>query len=146
MHSRLYNPIRQFNSSVMPDTTTSPAPSASLDTTNTPAHSQQSTPNDLSALISTLFSISILTTVRQSTSPKSRLTSQSWQISAMAPSKNNSQSTSSNRHGEVVGSQANVLASCYIVDLTLGLTGFHYSTTGAGGTYIPLPPSSPSAK
>jgi len=30
--------------------------------------------------------------------------------------------------------QANVKASCYVVDAaTVGLTGFHYSSTGAGG-------------
>jgi hypothetical protein len=62
--------------------------------------------------------------------------SQPWQTSAMAPSRTNSQSTSSNRNGEVVGPQANVLASCYIVDTTMNLTGFHYSTTGAGGTFL----------
>jgi len=61
-------------------------------------------------------------------SPKS----QSWQkLKAMAPSKTNSHSNSSNRNGEV--RQANVLASSYIVDASARLTGFHYSTTGAGG-------------
>lgn len=50
----------------------------------------------------------------------------------MAPSKNNSHS-SSNRHGEAVSRQATVLASCYVVDASSSLTGFHYSTTGAGG-------------
>lgn len=50
----------------------------------------------------------------------------------MAPSKNNSHS--SNRNGEFIGRQANVLASAYIVDTSARLTGFHYSTTGAGGS------------
>jgi len=60
---------------------------------------------------------------------------QSWQKSeAMAPSKNNSHSSSSNRHGENVG-RPNILASAYCVDSSARLTGFHYSTTGAGGTY-----------
>jgi hypothetical protein len=60
---------------------------------------------------------------------------QPWQISeAMAPSKNNSHSSSSNRHGEHVG-RPNILASAYCVDSSARLTGFHYSTTGAGGTY-----------
>ncbi|KAL3424579.1 ornithine decarboxylase antizyme [Phlyctema vagabunda] len=48
----------------------------------------------------------------------------------MAPSKNNSHS--SNCDGENVLRQANVLASCYVVDTSSSLTGFHYSTTGAG--------------
>ncbi len=52
----------------------------------------------------------------------------------MAPSKNNSHS-SSNRNGEFIGRQANVIASAYVVDTSARLTGFHYSTTGAGGSY-----------
>ncbi|KAF7889547.1 uncharacterized protein EAF02_001962 [Botrytis sinoallii] len=66
----------------------------------------------------------------------------------MAPSMKNSHS-SSNCGGEVVGSQANVLASCYIVDSSARLSGFHYSTTGAGGGIPEVrsgsisPPSSP---
>lgn len=60
-------------------------------------------------------------------------TPQSWQFSRkMAPSMKNSHS-SSNCGGEVVSTQANVLASCYIVDSSARLSGFHYSTTGAGG-------------
>ena len=60
---------------------------------------------------------------------------QPWQKSiAMAPNTNNNHG-SSNRNGEVVGRQANVLASCYVVDASSRLTGFHYSTTGAGGAY-----------
>ncbi|ESZ91383.1 ornithine decarboxylase antizyme [Sclerotinia borealis F-4128] len=66
----------------------------------------------------------------------------------MAPSMKNSNS-SSNCGGEVVGNQANVLASCYIVDSSARLSGFHYSTTGAGGGIPEVrsgsisPPSSP---
>ncbi|KAH8596367.1 ornithine decarboxylase antizyme-domain-containing protein [Bisporella sp. PMI_857] len=66
----------------------------------------------------------------------------------MSPSKKSNQSSSSNRRG---GNVDKVLASCYIVDTSLNLTGFHYSTTGAGGNGIPearqnlweSPPSSP---
>jgi hypothetical protein len=50
----------------------------------------------------------------------------------MAPSKNNSHSSSSNRNGEHVG-RPNIFASAYCVDSSARLTGFHYSTTGAGG-------------
>ncbi|TVY80644.1 hypothetical protein LSUE1_G003900 [Lachnellula suecica] len=50
----------------------------------------------------------------------------------MSPSKNNSHS-SSNRNGETVGRQTNILASAYCVDTSARLTGFHYSTTGAAG-------------
>jgi hypothetical protein len=50
----------------------------------------------------------------------------------MAPSKNNNHS-SSNRNGESVGRTASILASAYCVDASARLTGFHYSTTGAGG-------------
>jgi len=65
--------------------------------------------------------------------------SQQWQKSkAMAPNKYTSHSTS-NRNGEAVGRQANILASCYIVDFSARLTGFHYSTTGAGGMFFPCP-------
>ncbi|KAK6607585.1 ornithine decarboxylase antizyme [Botrytis cinerea] len=66
----------------------------------------------------------------------------------MAPSMKNSHS-SSNCGGEVVSTQANVLASCYIVDSSARLSGFHYSTTGAGGGIPEVrsgsisPPSSP---
>ncbi|XMA07446.1 hypothetical protein WAI453_000237 [Rhynchosporium graminicola] len=47
----------------------------------------------------------------------------------MAPSKQNH--SSSNWNGETVLN--NVLASAYAVDLSARLSGFHYSTTGAGG-------------
>ncbi|KAI9048589.1 hypothetical protein LZ554_007422 [Drepanopeziza brunnea f. sp. 'monogermtubi'] len=54
----------------------------------------------------------------------------------MAPSKYETHS-SSNCYGELVGRQASVLASAYIVDSSASLTGFHYSTTGAGGAKCP---------
>ncbi|KAF6825612.1 hypothetical protein CPLU01_10190 [Colletotrichum plurivorum] len=54
---------------------------------------------------------------------------------------NYSNYSSSNRHGESVVRQANVLASCYIVDSAATLRGLHYCTTGAAG--LPSPPSSP---
>lgn len=57
---------------------------------------------------------------------------QTWQNLAMAPSENDSHSTS-NCYGEFVGRKANILASAYVVDNSASLTGFHYSTTGAGG-------------
>ncbi|KAH8820908.1 ornithine decarboxylase antizyme [Xylogone sp. PMI_703] len=71
----------------------------------------------------------------------------------MSPSRNQNHSSTSNRNGEAIARQANILASCYVVDSSARLTGFHYSTTGAGGTGfpevlgassgIPSPPSSP---
>ncbi|KAH7350802.1 ornithine decarboxylase antizyme [Rhexocercosporidium sp. MPI-PUGE-AT-0058] len=65
----------------------------------------------------------------------------------MAPSKQSN--SSSNWNGETVVNS--VLASAYAVDSSARLAGFHYSTTGAGGTGIPevgssgipSPPSSP---
>ncbi|RWA07490.1 hypothetical protein EKO27_g7617 [Xylaria grammica] len=48
----------------------------------------------------------------------------------MAPMKN-SNSSSSNCYGEDVARQANVLASCYLVDSAASLKGLHYCTTGA---------------
>jgi len=63
------------------------------------------------------------------------LPTQPWQKSiAMAPQISN-RSTSSNRYGEIVGRQTNILASAYCVDASSRLTGFHYSTTGAGGMF-----------
>jgi hypothetical protein len=56
----------------------------------------------------------------------------------MAPNKTNSHS-STNRHGEAAGRQTAVLASAYIVDSSASLTGFHYSTTGAGGEFSFFP-------
>ncbi|KAK7744540.1 hypothetical protein SLS53_003425 [Cytospora paraplurivora] len=44
-------------------------------------------------------------------------------------------------YGEDIVRQANVLASCYVVDATASLKGLHYCTTGAAG--LPSPPSSP---
>ncbi|OLN85630.1 hypothetical protein CCHL11_05780 [Colletotrichum chlorophyti] len=58
----------------------------------------------------------------------------------MAPMKQQSNYSSSN-YGEAVVRQANVLASCYIVDSAATLRGLHYCTTGAAG--LPSPPSSP---
>ncbi|KAK1469162.1 ornithine decarboxylase antizyme [Colletotrichum abscissum] len=48
---------------------------------------------------------------------------------------------SSSNYGEAIVRQANVLASCYIVDSAATLRGLHYCTTGAAG--LPSPPSSP---
>ncbi|TDZ44675.1 hypothetical protein CTRI78_v009468 [Colletotrichum trifolii] len=58
----------------------------------------------------------------------------------MAPMNMQSNYSSSN-YGEVIVRQANVLASCYIVDSTATLRGLHYCTTGAAG--LPSPPTSP---
>lgn len=51
----------------------------------------------------------------------------------MAPMKHSSNSNYSSNHGEVVARQANVLASCYIVDPSASLKGLHYCTTGVAG-------------
>ncbi|KAK7749177.1 hypothetical protein SLS62_008358 [Diatrype stigma] len=59
----------------------------------------------------------------------------------MAPMKHSSNSSNSSSYGEAVSRQANVLASCYIVDPSASLKGLHYCTTGAAG--LPSPPSSP---
>ncbi|KAI1360362.1 ornithine decarboxylase antizyme-domain-containing protein [Xylaria arbuscula] len=53
----------------------------------------------------------------------------------MAPMKN-SNSSSSNCYGEDVTRQANVLASCYLVDSAASLKGLHYCTTGAAGKFF----------
>ncbi|GJC98225.1 ornithine decarboxylase antizyme [Colletotrichum higginsianum] len=58
----------------------------------------------------------------------------------MAPMNQQSNYSSSN-YGEAIVRQANVLASCYIVDSAATLRGLHYCTTGAAG--LPSPPSSP---
>ncbi|MCJ1255683.1 hypothetical protein MMC24_003500 [Lignoscripta atroalba] len=59
----------------------------------------------------------------------------------MAKPKSNSNghsNSSQTRHTTVIEARPNILASCYSVDAdTSALTGFHYSTTGAGGTGIP---------
>ncbi|KAJ4421454.1 hypothetical protein N0V82_003718 [Gnomoniopsis sp. IMI 355080] len=69
----------------------------------------------------------------------------------MAPMKTLNSNYSSSNHGENIARQANVLASCYIVDAAASLKGFHYCTTLAGPSGIPevpisglpSPPSSP---
>lgn len=64
---------------------------------------------------------------------------QSWQeFITMSPSSKDNGHTSSNFYGENVR-HMNVLASAYCVDSSARLTGFHYSTTGAGGTFYPFP-------
>ncbi|KAK1980918.1 ornithine decarboxylase antizyme [Colletotrichum cereale] len=77
----------------------------------------------------------------------------------MAPMNQQSNYSSSN-YGEAIVRQANVLASCYIVDSAATLRGLHYCTTGAAETNVcyqqgpsgipevpssglPSPPSSP---
>lgn len=50
----------------------------------------------------------------------------------MSPMKNSFNNYSSN-YGEDVARQANVLASCYIVDAAGSLKGLHYCTTGVTG-------------
>ncbi|ORY64932.1 ornithine decarboxylase antizyme [Pseudomassariella vexata] len=59
----------------------------------------------------------------------------------MAPMKNNNNNLSSN-YGEAVSQQANVLASCYIVDPSASLKGLHYCTT-VPISGLPSPPTSP---
>lgn len=71
---------------------------------------------------------------------------QPWQSNAMAMITGNQMNTSSNyRRSSSAGSTgssgrrsaANTTASAYLVNAaTMGLTGFHYSTCGAGGTYF----------
>ena len=51
----------------------------------------------------------------------------------MAPMKTNSNNNLSSHYGEAVARQANVLASCYVVDPSASLKGFHYCTTLAAG-------------
>jgi hypothetical protein len=60
---------------------------------------------------------------------------QPWSQSAvMAPMKNSSNNLgSSSSYGEASVAQANVLVSCYVVDTTSTLKGFHYCTTGVPG-------------
>ena len=52
----------------------------------------------------------------------------------MAPIKTLSNNYSSSNYGENVARQANVLASCYLVDSAGSLKGLHYCTTGVTGT------------
>jgi len=48
--------------------------------------------------------------------------------------KNSNNSYSSNHCGEDIARQANILASCYLVDQsTASLKGLHYCTTGVTG-------------
>ena len=53
----------------------------------------------------------------------------------MAPMKHNNNHSSSNHYGEEVAArQANILASCYLVDPSAAsLKGLHYCTTGVTG-------------
>lgn len=52
----------------------------------------------------------------------------------MAPIKQSNNNSSSSNYGEGIVRQANILASCYIVDaVTASLKGLHYCTTGAAG-------------
>lgn len=53
----------------------------------------------------------------------------------MAPMNMLNSKHSSSNYGEDIVRQANVLASCYIVDPTASLKGLHYCTTGAAGTF-----------
>lgn len=55
-----------------------------------------------------------------------------WQ-NEMAPMKTLNSNHSSSNYGENIARQANVLASCYIVDAAASLKGFHYCTTLAAG-------------
>lgn len=52
----------------------------------------------------------------------------------MAPMKQSRNNHSSSNYGEDIARQANILASCYIVDSsTASLKGLHYCTTGLAG-------------
>lgn len=52
----------------------------------------------------------------------------------MAPMKSPKSSHSSSNYGEGIVRQANILASCYIVDSAIAsLKGLHYCTTGLAG-------------
>lgn len=55
-----------------------------------------------------------------------------WQ-NEMAPMKTLNSNYSSSNYGEDIARQANVLASCYVVDHTGSLKGLHYCTTLAAG-------------
>lgn len=52
----------------------------------------------------------------------------------MAPMKTLNSNYSSSNYGEDIVRQANVLASCYVVDAAGSLKGLHYCTTLAAGT------------
>jgi hypothetical protein len=52
----------------------------------------------------------------------------------MAPMKSPRSSHTSSNYGEGIVRQANILASCYVVDsATASLKGLHYCTTGLAG-------------
>lgn len=51
----------------------------------------------------------------------------------MAPMKTINSNQSSSNYGEDMARQANVLASCYVVDAAGSLKGLHYCTTLAAG-------------
>lgn len=51
----------------------------------------------------------------------------------MAPMKTINSNYSSSNYGEDIARQANVLASCYVVDAAGSLKGLHYCTTLAAG-------------
>lgn len=52
----------------------------------------------------------------------------------MTPMKPNNNNHSSSKYGEGIVRQANVLASCYVVDSSASsLKGLHYCTTGVTG-------------
>jgi len=56
------------------------------------------------------------------------------------PTKSNKDDSSSNPHAYNICPTPSILASCYTVNAsTMALKGFHYSSTGAGGTRS-LPP------
>lgn len=64
---------------------------------------------------------------------------QPWHIDPMANSNQYSRSSSSNYYQATVdvAARSNIQASAYTVDaVTMALKGFHYSTCGAGGTFI----------
>jgi len=57
-----------------------------------------------------------------------------WHPAAMAPMKSPTTNYSSSNYGEDIVRQANILASCYMVDAaTASLKGLHYCTTGLTG-------------
>lgn len=57
-----------------------------------------------------------------------------WHPVTMAPMKSPKSSYSSSNYGEDIVRQANILASCYVVDASMAsLKGLHYCTTGLAG-------------
>lgn len=55
----------------------------------------------------------------------------------MAPMKQESNYSSSNYGEDAATRQANVLASCYLVDSSASLRGLHYCTTSVTGSLTP---------